>query len=135
DGSRIHAAGALSAFGDTVTGAIVRLQHYGALDASFVSGTGPNSSVYAIAEDPFTNELVIGGIFTSYAGNTAATRLAKVAKTGTLSDQFAIGAGANADIWAIHVDGSRIHAAGALSAFGDTVTGAIVRLQHYGALD
>jgi len=55
---------------------IVRLNYNGSIDGSFNPGTGPNETIYTIAFQS-TDQLIIGGSFTSYDGE-GKNRIARI---------------------------------------------------------
>jgi uncharacterized delta-60 repeat protein len=61
----------------------------GAVDATFITGGGPNNLVRAIAVQP-GGKILIGGSFDTYAGLNA-NRIARVNNNGSLDEQFDTG--------------------------------------------
>ncbi|WP_165371403.1 hypothetical protein [Pseudolysobacter antarcticus] len=76
----------------TVINRIARVLDNGTLDAGFNPGTGPNAFVHSLVLRP-NGALVIGGMFTSYAGS-AYNHVAGVNNDGTIDFSFTIGTGA-----------------------------------------
>ena len=73
--------------GTTPRNRIVRLNTDGSLDTTFAPGSGADSVIYALALEPATGSLVIGGLFTQY-NQSARTNLARVLTDGTLDPDF-----------------------------------------------
>ena len=59
------------------------------LDTAFNIGVGADNAINALAVEPgFGGRVVIGGAFTSFSGNAAATRVARINGDGTLDTAF-----------------------------------------------
>lgn len=74
---------------------IVRFNPDGALDASFVIGSGANSVVRSLAVQP-DGKILAGGSFSQFNGTTR-NRIARLLDNGTVDDTFLPGAGAGTE--------------------------------------
>jgi uncharacterized delta-60 repeat protein len=98
---RILVGGWFSAYNGTTRNQIARLHADGALDLSFDSGAGPDSSVWAFATQQ-DGRILIGGMFDSYAG-VARKRFARINSDGSLDASFNAGVGFDNYVRAIDV--------------------------------
>lgn len=78
---------------------IVRVASTGAVDGSFVFGTGANGAVRAIKIQPDGN-ILVGGEFSSYKGTTI-YRIARLTSGGNIDGTFSVGTGVNSMVRAI----------------------------------
>lgn len=113
---------------------IARLQASGALDSSFVPGSGANSDVdkmYPLAD----GRIYIAGGFTTYNG-VSRNYLARILATGALDTSFNPGTGPNNYINAMDVqaDGKLI-IGGTFSSYNGVARGGIARINTDGSLD
>ena len=91
--NRIVVVGAFDSYNGQVRKNIVRLEANGTIDASFMNGiTPPERAVKTVEIEPGTNNLYIGGEFTTYNG-APVNRLARLTATGTLDPTFSTGTG------------------------------------------
>ncbi len=67
---------------------LARLTETGAVDSTFITGTGANSTVNAIAYDGANDRWLIGGSFTSYNGSATFNRLLRLNAAGALDTAF-----------------------------------------------
>lgn len=109
----------------------------GAVDGTFASGTGANGTVRTIVRDG-SNRLLVGGDFTAYNGAAGTVRLARLgAGVGTVDGTFnAAGAGADASVYAVAVDGAaKVFVGGDYVTFNGTTLNRVARLTTAGAVD
>ncbi len=113
---------------------LVRLNPDGTPDASFITGSGPNNSVEAIAVQP-DGRILIGGYFTSVDGVTR-LRLARLSAGGSLDLAFVPASIPSFSLKSIVVqpDG-RILIAGSFSTVRGLSRNGIARLHSNGSLD
>lgn len=113
---------------------ITRLNPNGAIDETFVPGTGADNNVQTVALQA-NGGILIGGDFTSVNG-TAAVRLARLTTAGAVDSTFVTGAGANATVraFAVQPNGS-ILVGGDFSLLNNAVEIALARLGAAGAVD
>ena len=78
----------------TTVNRIARLNIDGTLDTGFMTGTGMNSTLDAIAIQPSDGKIVVGGAFATYNGTTV-NRFARLNTDGTLDTTFATGTSAS----------------------------------------
>jgi uncharacterized delta-60 repeat protein len=113
---------------------MARLNVDGSLDAGFVVGTGADSQVRAIAQQS-DGKILIGGYFTAY-NNNSKNFLARLETNGTIDSGFAMGTGANNEVFAlaIQTDG-KILIGGAFTSYNNISSNYIARLNIDGSLD
>lgn len=106
----------------------------GARDTVYNIGSGPNSTVLALAQQP-DGKLIIGGYFTAVNG-VARNRIARLNSDGSLDAGFNPGTGANDRVIALAVqpDG-KILLGGAFSQINGVARSCIARLNSDGSLD
>lgn len=106
----------------------------GALDDSFIQGSGANSIIQtsAIQQD---GKIIIGGSFTAY-NEIKSNRLARLNADGSLDATFKIGIGADSDVKAILVQSDgKIIVGGWFNSFNGTKCKNIARLNIDGSID
>ncbi len=119
---------------------VARLNANGTLDTSFnPGGQGANSSTFAVAVQP-DGKILIGGFFTGYNGDSAASdKIARLNANGTLDTTFNYG-GAGPDFTvlsiAVQPDGKIIIGGYFVSYNGDgAASDSVMRLNADGTLD
>ncbi len=132
--------GGLITFNGVPRNNLVKLGPNGALDLSFNTGAGPNSTVNAIAPPTGSAGLVIGGAFSTYNG-TSVGRIARLdLATGALDTAFntAAGTGFNSTVRGLYLraDG-KYDATGGFIRFNSTSSNRsrLARLNADGSLD
>ena len=142
DGSgNIYIGGQFTAFNGQNAFHIARLTPSGALDTTFVNGSGFNSTVFALAIDANGNMLV-GGDFTSY-NTTNCNHIARLLPNGGLDTTFLPSSGTpnpklgtDQDVRAVAVDFSgNIVLGGDFTHVNGTNWNHIARLTRFGTLD
>lgn len=119
----------------TLSGGHTNAQSDGALDTSFVIGTGFNNGVKTIAVQP-DGKIVVGGSFTNYNG-TSQNRISRLNTDGSLDTSFNIGTGFadNVKTIVIQVDG-KILVGGEFQRYNNgPFRNGIVRLNTDGSQD
>ncbi len=113
---------------------LARLNSDGSLDASFPSGSGPNSGVLAVALQD-DGQIMIAGDFTSVNG-VARQRVARLNPDGSLAVGFDPGVGPDQAVWAVaaQADG-RVWIGGDFYNVGGAPRRSIARLNVNGSLD
>lgn len=113
---------------------VARLNADGSLDASFNTGTGLNSSVYAICLQP-DGKILLGGIFDTLNGD-ALGYIVRLNSNGTRDTTFNMGTGFGYTVYSIErqTDGKYIVAGDFQSYNGSSVI-RIARLDSTGTLD
>lgn len=131
---KVLVGGNFTTFNGTSCVRIARLNADGTLDTGFNSGTGPSTSVFAIAVQT-DGKILIGGNFTTFNG-TARARMARLNADGTLDATFDPGVGPNNQVEAILVQpNGKILVGGLFTTFNGGNKRGIVRLESNGALD
>lgn len=112
----------------------IKLDSNGIIDTSFVMGSGFNNLVRSSAIQS-NNKLIIGGLFTSYSGNTY-NRIIRLNSDGSIDNTFTIGTGFNlvVDTIVIQSDG-KIIVSGNFTSYNGNTVGRICRLNSDGTLD
>lgn len=133
DGSVII-AGSFTQFNTTQRGRIARLSTAGALDASFNSGAGADSSIFALRVQP-NGRILIAGAFQQFDG-TSRPRIARLLQNGSLDVGFYPGTGANGPVRALHLlNDGRILIAGDFTMYDGVPRAHVARLNADGSLD
>jgi uncharacterized delta-60 repeat protein len=113
---------------------VARLNNDGTLDTTFNPGTGANSTVNIVLEQP-DGKILIAGSFTSYNGTTS-NRIARLNSDGSLDTSFNIstGAGNTINAMVLQPDG-KILIGGSFTTYAGTSINRIARLNTDGTLD
>ena len=125
--------------GTTGLNYILRLNNNGTRDTGFAVGTGLGNWARAlvVATDG-SNDLYVGGYFTSFNGTTGLNRILRLNSDGTRDTAFAIGTGANGRIAALAIatDGTGdVYAGGIPTNYNGTGVDRLVRLNSDGTVD
>jgi len=116
---------------------IARLNDDGTVDSSFVTGSGADGTVYAIAVYPtnsiYAGKVLIGGAFTHYYG-TNLNYIARLNADGSVDTTFTASANGTVKAIAIQPDG-RVLVGGSFIQFNNENLNRIVRLNADGLLD
>lgn len=131
---KILVGGEFNAYNGEPAVRFVRLNTNGSRDETFLTGTGFNNSVRAIAVQP-DGKILCGGLFLSYNGS-ACTRIIRLNTDGTRDTGFFVSSGPNAQVsrLALLPDG-RIMCGGTFTSYTGTPVGRIARLQINGVPD
>ena len=109
-----------------------RFETSGALDTSFVGQADDEVDTIVVQPD---GKIVIGGFFQNYAG-VAARRIARLMPDGQPDPGFQTGAGANAPVWSVALDGSGgLLLGGAFTQVDGVPRSRLARLRPSGQLD
>jgi len=131
---KVLAAGGFTSYNGGIAHRVIRLNSNGIADASFLTGTGFNGSVYALALQP-DGKIVLGGNFTDYNGNTA-NGVVRLNTDGSLDASFVSGSGTNGAVHAIAIQNDgKIIIAGNFTSYNGSAAGRIVRLSTNGTAD
>ena len=84
---KILLGGSFSSFNGTAKNNLARLDADGTLDSSFNTGTGPNSTVYAIETQP-DGKILVGGVFNTF-NNQTRYYFARIGENGSLDAAYA----------------------------------------------
>jgi uncharacterized delta-60 repeat protein len=113
---------------------LARLNTNQTIDQSFNIGLGANNSVWAI-DIQLNGKILIGGFFTSLNG-IGLNRIARLNSDGSVDSSFAIGSGANNNIYVIKsLPSGKILIGGAFTEFNGISANGIVRLNSDGSID
>jgi uncharacterized delta-60 repeat protein len=106
----------------------------GALDQSFTVGTGFNSLIYCVLEQP-DGKVLVGGRFTSFNGNSA-NRLCRLNANGTIDPTFNIGTGFDETVYdMVLLPNGKIIVVGYFTAFNGISRNRIIGLNADGTFD
>lgn len=131
---KILVGGAISRYNGIITNRIARLNADGLLDVSFLSGTGFDADVYALAVQS-DGKIIAGGTFTSYNGTTA-NKIIRLNTDGSIDASFVVGTGFNNDVWSVvtQPDG-KLLIGGAFTSYNGVNSARIIRLNADGSAD
>lgn len=121
DGTSIYAGGTFSSYNGTSRSTIAKINATtGALDTTFNTASGSNGTIRCVRLDS-SNNLYIGGSFTTYKG-TNARRVAKINNsTGAIDATFDTTTGTNDDVLTLLPDNSgNLYIAGRFSSYKST---------------
>lgn len=131
---KIIIVGGFTSFNGTNRNRVARLNSDGSLDTSFNPSSGANSVIYTVALQT-DGKILIGGSFTSFAGNSR-NRIARLNSNGTHDASFNPGTGAPNLVYSIVLQlNGKILVGGSFTAFADTAMNRIARLNVDGSLD
>lgn len=131
---QVYCGGAFSSYNGNTANAIIKLNQDGSVDKSFITGTGFNGNVFAIAIQA-DGKIIVVGNFTSYNG-TAANRIIRLNTDGSVDATFLYGAGFNNPVFDVKIqqDGY-ILVGGNFNTYDGTSAEKIVRLDPIGSID
>ncbi len=137
---KVLVGGSFTTYGGAAANRLLRLLPNGSPDATFITGTGFDAAVSAVAVQA-DGKVLVGGSFTTYNG-TAAARLLRLHADGTLDATFSVGTGftitapATPSVQAVVVqpDG-RILVGGSFETYNGSFSRRIVRLNPDGSRD
>ncbi len=126
--------GEFTSYKGTPANRIIRLTSTGAIDGTFIYGTGFNLSVSSAAIQS-DGKVIVTGAFTSYNG-TGANRIVRLTTVGAIDGTFIYGTGFNAqtDSVAIQADGNII-VSGSFTTYKGFSNSSIIRLTTIGSID
>jgi uncharacterized delta-60 repeat protein len=133
---KILVDGEFTTYNGVTVNRIVRLNTDGTRDPGFVSGTGLNQAVFAIALQP-DGKILVAGSVSSYNGVYGGLGMVRLNADGTFDTGFSIGSGFNATpVYAITIqpDG-KILVGGRFTGFNGTSQSRITRLNADGTRD
>jgi uncharacterized delta-60 repeat protein len=131
---KLVVAGDFTSVGGTSRVRIARLNRDGTVDTAFDPGTGPNSSVRALAVQS-DGKVIIGGFF-STVGLTPRNFIARLNANGALDVTFNPGSGPNGQVNALaRLPDGKIVIGGQFTSVNGTNRGFIARLNSDGSLD
>lgn len=111
-----------------------RINSDGSLDTTFITGSGPNNTVFATAIQP-DGKVLIGGAFTKFDGITK-NYIARLNTDGSIDTTFNTGTGASSQVNAICIQtDNKIIIGGQFNSFNGISASRIVRLNPDGSVD
>ncbi len=132
---KIIVGGSFLNYKGTSKNRIVRLNTNGAVDSSFLSGTGFNDGVVQSVQ-VVAGGILVGGSFTDKYDITAANRLVLLNSNGTINSNFDIGAGpSSATIYTLCESSDSFFVGGSFSVFDDLKQGKLAKISASGELD
>lgn len=132
---KVIIGGAFTSFNGTANiNRVARLSSTGANDATFVTGSGADNTVFTMALQT-DGKLIIAGQFNNYNG-TGRARIARINSNGSLDNTFNPGSGSDGIIRsiAIQTDG-KIVIVGSFTTYNGTARANIARVNADGTLD
>ncbi len=134
---KIVIGGDFTSYNGVTMSRIARLNSDGSLDETFVTGTGANGIVRALAIQN-DGKIVIGGDFTLY-NDSSAPRITRINTNGSIDTSFVPGSGTggtNPQIYSIVIsDDGKLYIGGRFSSFDGVHRQAIALLKENGTLD
>jgi len=132
--SKILVCGEFTTHNAVTANRLIRLTSAGAVDTTFIYGTGFNAVTYTAAQ-LFNGSYIIGGDFTTYNG-VARARLAKINYSGSLDTTFTVGTGFNGAVRSIHIQSdNKILVGGDFTSYNGTSVNRLIRLNSDGTID
>ncbi|VXA95453.1 conserved exported hypothetical protein [Flavobacterium sp. 9R] len=133
DGS-IFLVGSFTSFNGTAANRIVKILPNGAVDTSFVTGSGASGLIEKVVLQP-DGKIIIGGGFTSFNG-VSVGKIARLNADGTLDASFITGVGFDDNVSAIGIqtDG-KIILGGSFTNYNGNVANRILRINTDGTVD
>ena len=126
--------GQFSIYNGTNSNGIIRLNTDGTVDNTFITGTGFQSRVYALAIQS-DDKIITGGDFFIYNG-TSRNNIARLNSDGSIDNSHNPGSGFNDRVYSIAIqDDGKIICGGAFTSFNGNTHNRIVRLNTDGSLD
>ncbi len=127
---QIVIVGDFTSYNGTSRSRVARVNADGSLDTTFDAGAGPNSTVYAVAQQA-DGKLIIVGDFTTVSGANR-NRIARLNANGSHDDGFKPGSGANDSILtvAIQPEDGRILIGGRFTQVDNEPRARIARLNN-----
>lgn len=121
---------------------LARLNDNGTFDAGFITGTGPDLDVYALAAVPngidlaTDGDVYVGGSFAEYGTTLGVNRIVRLNVNGSIDTGFDAGTGFNNRVDALVVDAAGdVYAAGTFLTYKTLSQPRLVRLNSDGMLD
>jgi uncharacterized delta-60 repeat protein len=131
---KVLVGGYFTTYNGVTANCIARITSTGVIDSTFVTGTGFNVNVQAMALQS-DGKIVVGGQFTSYNGTTR-NRIARLNSDGSLDTTFTVGTGFDAQVHTIVIQSDgKILVGGAFATYAGTATAKLARLNANGTLD
>nr|WP_294939036.1 T9SS type A sorting domain-containing protein [uncultured Flavobacterium sp.] len=131
---KIIMGGSFVTYNSVTANRLARLNTDGSLDVGFITGTGTDNYILAIAIQPDA-KIIIGGSFLNYNGQ-GINRVARLNSDGTLDAGFNVGTAANNIVRAVALQADdKVFVGGDFTNFNGTAKNRIVRLNTDGSLD
>jgi uncharacterized delta-60 repeat protein len=131
---KILVGGVFTSYNGTPANGIVRLNDDGTVDNSFNSGTGFNTTVWAINVQT-DGKILVGGDFTQYNGNSH-PYLIRLNSDGSVDNTFDLGTGFNGTVYSIILQNDgKIVILGNFTSVDGNSNNRIVRLNDDGSID
>jgi uncharacterized delta-60 repeat protein len=130
---KILIGGAFTTVDGVTSNRLAKLNNDGSLDTNFNIGTGFNSSVLSIKEQP-DQKILIGGAFTIFNSSTQ-NRITRLNSDGSSDNTFISGTGFNSSVWDIDLQNNKIIAIGNFNTYNSTSSNKIARLNSSGTID
>ncbi len=138
---KIIIAGSFTSFNGATANRVARVNTDGTIDATFLIGStqGLSGQVNAVAIDPISGKILVGGTFTAHSDATSLNRIARLNSDGTRDTSFSVGTGFNNTVNALAFDAtSNAVVGGSFTTYNGSATNAanrLVRLNATGGID
>jgi len=131
---KILAGGSFNGNWTTIPPKLVRLNHDGSTDISFVVGSSFDDAVNTIVYQP-NGKILVGGDFLNYNG-TPANRIVRLNQDGTIDNTFNIGVGFDESVRIIKLSNEgKIYIGGSFSSCNGQSANRLIRLFDDGSID
>jgi uncharacterized delta-60 repeat protein len=133
-GNKILAGGQFNSYNGNIQYKIIMLNSDGSVDTTFITGTGFNSTVHALAVQS-DGKILVGGSFTQFNGQTR-NRIIRLNSDGSIDNTFNIGTGFNSTVRSISIDpDGRVIVGGDFTQYNGNTRNYIIRLNTDGSID
>lgn len=131
---KILIVGSFTKYNNSTTNRIARILPSGALDTSFLSGSGTTSNINNV-KVLIDGKILISGNFTAFNG-TQANRIVRLAENGIVDSGFNVGTGFDDDVNAMTIQpDDKIILGGKFTTFGGRSANRIIRINQDGSID
>ncbi len=132
----IYVGGSFTNYNGAAAARIVSINSDGSRNTNFVVGSGFNGTVNAVALDPSTGDLYVGGAFTIYNGTNSA-RIIRLNNDGSVDTLFDVGAGFNNSIFSLAFDAAqkKLYIGGQFTTYKGIAASRIICLTESGDID
>ncbi|CAB4123794.1 Delta-60 repeat [uncultured Caudovirales phage] len=130
--------GTFTTFNGVAAGSLVRLNADGSLDSSFMAaiGTAANTFVVsALALDPTSGDIIVGGSFTSWNGVSGVGGIVRLYSDGSRNSSFSTGTGGVQPKAIVVQSDGKVVIAGSFTTWNGATVNGIVRLNTDGSRD
>jgi uncharacterized delta-60 repeat protein len=132
---KLLVGGIFTSYSGSANNYFVRLNANGTKDTSYVTGTGPNSTVRAIKLQN-DDKAYLGGFFDTYSGSTGRNYIARINTNGTLDTTFNSGVGFGSLVYSLGVQSdNKVLVGGQYLTYSGSSVNRITRINTDGTTD